>query len=272
MISNCPHCKKDMNLSDVHKAKIESAIVKLKPGKFLKFGCPVCKKTIELSADTGQEKDLSADLDQEKTGKPKPAAKKTEAAKPEKTPEKPKDAKKKEDDPKPVNPPPDPPKAPDISWLAGGTMDEKEVIEDVPTALIMMPDGQDLSTISESFKKINYQLFLPKSVNEAIAEMRFTDYASIVFHSDFEGVKLEDSEFHAHMRKMAMVKRRYIYYVLIGPGFSTLYDLQALAFSANIVVNEKEISHFDILLKKGKADYDLLFAPYLAMLKSHGKR
>ena len=67
-----------------------------------------------------------------------------------------------------------------------------------------------------------------------------------------------------------MTQRRSIYYVLIGPDFHTLYDLEALSNSANLVVNESELGQFDLILKKGLQDYDDLFGLYIKMLKEHG--
>jgi len=55
--------------------------------------------------------------------------------------------------------------------------------------------------------------------------------------------------------------------VLIGKGFSTLYDLEALSYSANVVVNDSEIEHIDIILKKGMQDYLELFGPYIESLR-----
>ena len=69
-----------------------------------------------------------------------------------------------------------------------------------------------------------------------------------------------------------MGKRRYMIYVLIGPEFNTLYDLQALAYSANMVVNDKDADKMKTIWKKGKNDYDELFNPFITILKSHGKR
>jgi len=69
---------------------------------------------------------------------------------------------------------------------------------------------------------------------------------------------------------MAMSRRRYIFYILVGPEFRTLYDLEALANSANLVVNDSDASHFSIILKRGMNDYNDLFGPYLEALGNYG--
>lgn len=264
MISNCPHCNKAIKLSDSQLTKIKSALAKVKPGKPLKFGCPDCKKPIELNADGSlfsRQKQKAADQKTGKTDDSKPPAKPPPAA-----------SSKDSNAPKPVNPPPDPPKPPDISWLTSGKVEEKGVIEDVPTAMILIPEGPARSNMADAFKKMDYQLFFPKTAAEAIDSMQFKEYAAAALHTSFEGGTLEDSVFHTHIKGLTMVKRRYMYYVLIGPEFRTFFDLEALAYSANVVVNDNEMDNISIILKKGKADYDELFGPFLAMLKSYSKR
>jgi hypothetical protein len=71
---------------------------------------------------------------------------------------------------------------------------------------------------------------------------------------------------------MAMQKRRGIYYVLVGPEFHTLYNLDALHHSANLVVNDNELPDLPIILKKSFREYDELFGPFLAALRAEGKR
>jgi hypothetical protein len=78
--------------------------------------------------------------------------------------------------------------------------------------------------------------------------------------------------FHRHMKVMAMDKRRDIYYVLIGSTFKTFYDLEALAHSVNLVVNDRELKYLPLILKKGLSDYEELFSPLTMTLREHGRR
>ena len=71
---------------------------------------------------------------------------------------------------------------------------------------------------------------------------------------------------------MAMERRRDIFYILFGPQFHSLYDLEALAYSANLVVSEQDLKFFDIILRKAIPAYEDLFAPILEELTAYGKR
>ena len=68
-----------------------------------------------------------------------------------------------------------------------------------------------------------------------------------------------------------MNRRRNIHYTLIGPEFQTLYDLQALSNSVNLVVNDKEIKHFRLVLKKSLHESQKLFGPLAEALMREGR-
>ena len=74
------------------------------------------------------------------------------------------------------------------------------------------------------------------------------------------------------MSSLAMSQRRYLYYILVGPELHTLYDLEALAQSANLTVNERDVPHLRVILRKGLTDYEALFGPYLAAMRDFGRK
>jgi len=163
-----------------------------------------------------------------------------------------------------------PPSPPDITWLKEGTFEEEEVVEDIPQTLILMKPGTKRDSIVKSVENIGYQASFVESGEEAIEKMQFVNYASVILHSDFEDGGLEHSAFHQFMRDMSMLKRRFIFYILVGPGFSTLYDLEALANSANLVVNDREIPELLTILRKAIPRYEELFGSLMAEISTYG--
>lgn len=234
MISECPNCNQAFNFSDSHKEKLFTALNRLAPGKTLKFGCPRCKTPIEIGSDG------------ELAPKEPPLAEKPLVVI-------------------------EPPRPQDLKWLASGEKQVKEMADNVPTALVLMPDGPEKIKITHALEENGFQIYLPGTVDEAVGSIRFKDFSVVAYHSEYERYPLKDHDFHRFMTQMSMSKRRSIYYILIGPEFQTLYDLEALSLSANLVINPKETGHFSTLFKKGKKDMDTLFAPYANMLKKHGK-
>jgi hypothetical protein len=90
-------------------------------------------------------------------------------------------------------------------------------------------------------------------------------------HSRFEGDLLDSNSFHLFIKKMAMIRRRNMHYTLIGPEFQTLYDLEALSNSANLVVNDNELNNFRIILKKSLHESQKLFGPLAESLVRQGR-
>lgn len=256
MLSQCPHCHKDLQLTEAQQEKVKQALAALPEGKTLKIACPLCREAINLQKDGTP---LSA------APAAAPAAKEEENRPPESKPA--------AAAPKPVNPPPAPPAPPDNTWLQGGQEEGalEEVVKDVPLAMVLVTDNSLRQQLSTALEGLGYQVEFPENGAAAKERMRFVNFAAVVLHSAFEGGELAASAFHQHMRKLPMVTRRLMLYVLIGPRFNTLYDLEALANSANLVVNEKDAAKLPLILKKAQHEYQLLFGPYLEALQEHGK-
>ncbi len=239
MISACPNCGQTLNLNEGQQQKIENALASLAPGKSLKFNCPHCLKPIELQAgDAAATKKPAV-----KAGSGSPSLKGVIS----------------------------PPAAPALDWLERGDLGKGEVVEDVPQVLILIKDESLQGNVVGLFEDLGYKAVIPQGAAEAIELMRFTSYEAVVLHTGYEG-SLAESTFHASMQSMSMTKRRYIFYVLMGPELHSMYNLEALSQSANLVVNEKEITAFPLILKKGFRDYDELFGPYLSALQAVGKK
>ncbi len=227
MLSQCPHCQKDLNFNEGQKQKIRAALGGPKTGA-LKIACPFCKQAIQLVADGSAVSEKATALE------------KQDAATSVK-----------------------PPAYPDISWMANDICNTQTVLEDVAKVLILMAEGEAQDVVAQAFVELDYQTNFPESAQDAMEQMRFVNFAAVVLHSSFDG-GFTDSKFHHYMSRMPMTRRRGIYYILVGPEFHTLYDLEAMAYSANIVVNDAEVSYFPTVLKKGQQDRDELFGPYIA--------
>ncbi|MCW5212433.1 hypothetical protein VU04_05945, partial [Desulfobulbus sp. TB] len=168
-----------------------------------------------------------------------------------------------------IKPPPPPP----LDFLddkQAGIMEDQHV-RDVPTALLLHGDDGIRHQLGAAMEALGYQVVTLTSPQEAIEQVSSISFASIVFHADFEGGTLEESLFHNFMREMPMSRRRMIFYILMGPQFTTLYDIQALANSANLVIADKDFKNFQVVLHKAIPYYEQLFGPLLEELTNYGK-
>jgi hypothetical protein len=237
MIVNCQNCDKKLKLPK----KIEENVKALAPGKVLAIKCPQCSKTITLHSGL-----VPSDQSSEGVSWAKPTGtKKTRF----------------------VTPPP----PPDITWLKDGRFEGKETIEDVPMALILMNESPAREMVIKALENIGYKAELVESTSDAIEKVQFVDYACIVLHSLYECNGINTSVFHKYISTMNMSKRRFIFYILIGKEFKTFYNLQALAYSANLVVNDEEVPKFDLILRKAIPEFEELFGPIMEELRLHGK-
>ncbi|HCC55585.1 MAG TPA: hypothetical protein DEQ20_11825 [Desulfobulbaceae bacterium] len=241
MLAQCPHCQQNLLLSESQLEKLKTALASLSAGKTLRMGCPKCGQPIVLNAD-------GSVANQAELGSAIAALKK----------------------PQPVRQPPPAPVPPALDWLVSGAYSEKEVVENVPHALIMIADQEITARVTTAFGEMGYQPTYARSAEEAIEKMQFVNFEAVALHSRFEGGDLASSTVHQYLREMAMTRRRYIFYILIGSEFHTFYDLEALANSANLVVNDSDANHFSLILKRGLNDYQDLFGPYLKALGNYG--
>jgi hypothetical protein len=237
MIVNCPHCGKQLKLSD----KIRESVRGLEPGRKIKVKCVHCAVPFGLD-----ENSLKLSITGRKSTGPGPE-KIVSAGRVK------------------------PPAPPGTEWLRDGSFEEQEVVEDIPRALVLMADSSPRETVVNAATEFGYHVELAGSPEEAIDKMRFVNYAAVFLHSRFEEGGIASGKFHQFMRVMNMSRRRYIFYVLIGEQFATLYDLQALASSANLVVNDAEIPFIGTVLKKAIPEFETLFGPLMEELRVIGK-
>lgn len=231
MIVNCPHCDKQLKLSE----KVRESILGLEPGRKLKVKCVHCSEPFGLDAENTQGV-------------------------------------------VPVNGPSQggnrgvkPPAPPSVNWLKDGNFEDQEVVEDIPRAMVLMPDTANREIIVSAAADFGYLVEEAATADEAIEKMQFVNFAAVFLHNEFEQGGIQIGKFHQYMREMDMGRRRYIFYVLLGDQYDTLYDLQALACSANIVVNDKESQYIGTVLRKAIPEYEALFGPLMEELRVSGQ-
>lgn len=230
----CPHCETQLKFSD----KFRESLSSLKPGQKAKVRCAQCEKpfAVDSSMAGGMS---SAD----------PAAGKAQTT-------------------GVIVKPPGPP---DVAWLEEGVYEDQEVVEEIPLALVLVPENCGRGEVIKAVEGLGYRAEVMKSGRNAMEKMEFVNYASVVLHAEFEPEGLDKGVFYNYMRTMSMTKRRYIFFVLLGKKLHTLYDLQALAYSANIVVNDKDVKYFGTILRKAIPDYESLFGPLMEEMRIVGK-
>jgi len=235
MIVLCPHCGKQLKLGE----KIRKSVRLLEPGRRIKIKCAHC--AVPFGLDMSMDRTSSTAPERDAAGRSSGGGRIK------------------------------PPAPPDTDWLKDGSFEEKDVVEDIPKAIVLMPDLPGREQVIKAAAAVGYRVEQAVTSVEAIEKMRFVNYAAVFLHSRFESGGMRSGAFHQYMRSMNMARRRDIFYVLIGEQFETLYDLQALSCSANLVINDAEIPYISTLLKKAIPEYEELFGPLMEELRIAGK-
>ena len=154
------------------------------------------------------------------------------------------------------------PPPPDKDWLADcqdtgvGTR-----AANIPAALVAIVADQRRIQAVDTLKRMGYRVDLALGADEGLELLRITHYDLVLCEADRAFADL-----HRTIRQVPPGRRRLTFYAIVGPRLHTLYDLEALAFSANLVINDREMPHLEPVLRKGLQDYEKLFRPLLDAL------
>lgn len=153
------------------------------------------------------------------------------------------------------------PQPPGDSWMEGDDADGRENAVGLH-ALLLMGNAEQRSLVGMQLQHMGYMTAAVQSVGHALEELRTASYQLVVCGTD-----AVYSSFRDYLsRSLPQQRRRLLYYVLIGPDVHTCYNLQALALSANLVINERELPFLELILRKGFQEYGELFGPSLEVL------
>ncbi len=267
----CPHCTRQLKISEAVFASLRS----LPPEKLLKVQCVHCKQGFQLDSRRMQKSDPVTQeeqqplFDQRLPQQPEESSEEQSATIDQPPPER-EGVGVAATDPEHSGTV-QPPVSPDISWLSSGEKMVRQMVEGRPRALLVVPQGEVRNTLVHEIGKLDYHLEEATGVDDALEKIVNTPYTLVFYHSDYEKGGLDASRFHRYLSRLSMTRRRDIFYVLVGKEMRTLYDLQALASSANLVVNDAEVGHIGAFLPRAMEEYQEVLGPLLEELHLAGK-
>ncbi len=82
------------------------------------------------------------------------------------------------------------------------------------------------------------------------------------------GVKTKErlKEIKEALDKIPIEKRRSIFIIFISPDLKTLDFKETFLFSANLILNEKDLKDFERIFSRAKAYWEHLYKPYFTTL------
>ena len=136
-------------------------------------------------------------------------------------------------------------------------------------ALILDKQNDDLWTTT--LTELDYKIQRAKSPEHAVHKLRFNQYHVVVIHEKFGGTTLKTSPLYEFVRDMPMDTRRKTFIALVGENFKTLDNMEALAYSVNLVINEKDFDQLETILKKSIGDNETFYKVYRETMTALGK-
>lgn len=151
--------------------------------------------------------------------------------------------------------------------------DEDETFEiyDEHDKIALIMDRQHDEQWATALTELEYKLQRAKSPEHAIYKLKFNQYHVIALHEKFGGTTLETSPLYEFIRDMPMTNRRKTFVAIVGNKFKTMDNMEALALSVNLVINEKDFDQLETILKKSIGDNETFYKVYRETMTALGK-
>ena len=125
--------------------------------------------------------------------------------------------------------------------------------------------------IKAGVEALGYRYVDVLNTDEALERMRFHHFDLIIFCEGFDNQKLPKNPVLDALNSQAISIRRRTFLVLIGAKLKTMDSMLAYSLSANVVINLKDISKLNLILKKAIADNERFYKIFMDTLKEVGK-
>jgi len=149
--------------------------------------------------------------------------------------------------------------------------DETPPIYDENDKVALIMDPRNYDTIAQVLTDFDYKLETARSPEHGVHKLKFFHYNVVIFHEHYGVESLEESPLYQYVLHMPMSTRRKTFIAVVGKEFKSGDHLQALAYSVNQVINEKDLDKLDIMLKKGITDYNIFYRIYRETMEALGR-
>lgn len=150
--------------------------------------------------------------------------------------------------------------------------DEEEIeIYDEHDQIAFILDRKNDDLWTDALTELEYKLQRAKSPEHAVHKLRFNQYHVIALHEKFGDTTLKTSPLYEFIRDMPMDTRRKTFVVMVGENFKTLDNMEALAHSVNLVINQKDLDQLETILKKSIGENNTFYKVYRETMTALGK-
>ena len=133
-------------------------------------------------------------------------------------------------------------------------------------------DSSTTEAAKATLRELGYKIHTAETPELAIERMRYANYDCIIVQENFAGSSLRSNAVLNYLIPLPMAHRRYWFVCLVGPSFKTLDAMQAFAQSVHLVLNPADLPNLTAILKKGLAEFELLYRTYKDALAALGEK
>jgi hypothetical protein len=152
------------------------------------------------------------------------------------------------------------------------SQDKMEFFELGDRTSLICGDGATTEAAKTVLLDLGFKYHTAETPELAIERMRYTNYDCIVVHESFAGSTLRSNPVLNYLSPLPMPQRRYSFVCLVGPSFKTLDAMQAFAQSVHLVLNPADLTNLQAILKKGLAEFELLYRVYKETAETAGEK
>jgi len=149
--------------------------------------------------------------------------------------------------------------------------DDDLVIYDENDKLALILDEKNKEVWTKVLEEKEYKLQYAKSPEHAAHKMKFTQFHFVALADTFGDGPLLENPLYQNLLELPMELRRDIFVALVGANYKTLSNMEAFAFSVNLVVNEKDFAKLPDILKKSVTDHEFFYKVFKETLHAAGK-
>lgn len=137
---------------------------------------------------------------------------------------------------------------------------------------LICADPNTTEVVKATLRDLGFKFHTAETPELAIERMRYTTYDCIVVHESFAGSTLRSNPVLNYLAPLPMSQRRHSFVSLVGPTFKTLDAMQAFGQSVHLVLNPADLPNMGPILKKGLAEFELLYRAYKDTLAATGEK
>ena len=143
--------------------------------------------------------------------------------------------------------------------------------EEGNTALVCESDAELLKKIVNNLNLLEYHVTVSDSGRDALKKMRYHQYDLVLVNESFHCEGPDANMVLLYLERLNMNVRRNMFVVMLSSSYRTMDQMMAFRYSANIIVNTKNIDDIGKVIQRGLTDYEFFYGAYNDILKEVGR-